>query len=302
MNSKSLLDVDDLSNDQVQDLFKRAKQLATQGFPVPDFQKGKLCALLFFEDSTRTRFSFEIACRRLGMASVRLEEMGSSLSKGETLLDTFLNVQAMKPDFFVIRYREDNELYKALRESSIPVISGGEGKTSHPTQALLDAFTIQQERGQIRGEKVLIVGDVGHSRVAASNIKLLTRLGAEVAVTGPQILTELPAELESRVKRFASLQEGLAWGTVVMALRVQLERLHQGVKTQFSTEQYVKEFGIHREQLKHLRKDAILMHPGPVNQGVELDSYAMADSKSRILQQTENGVYIRSAILEGFLS
>lgn len=302
MNSFSLLDIDDLSNEQIQGFFTRAKQIKTQGFSVSSQFGGKICTQLFFEPSTRTRLSFEMACKRMGISTINFDSAGSSLMKGETLLDTFLNVQAMKPDLMVLRFGEDKDLSAAIKSSPIPVISGGEGKYSHPSQALLDAFTILEERGQLNGEKVLIVGDVGHSRVAASNIKLLTRFGAKVAIAGPDYLTELPKDLETKVTRFSDLREGMKWANVVMALRVQLERMASGTKTQFSPERYAREFGIHQGQLSWLNKDAILLHPGPVNQGVELDWPAMQHSQSRILQQVENGVYIRSAMIERCLS
>lgn len=257
---------------------------------LPSDKRGLTGALLFFEASTRTRMSFETACVRLGIHPLLLEGVaGTSLEKGETLEDTVLNVAAMKPEFLIIRCGEELDLEKMCRQVNMPVINAGWGKKGHPTQALLDAYTIRRHLGSLAGQKVLIVGDVKHSRVAASHFELAQKLDYELAICGPRHF--LPEK--SSVKIFEDLQEGLRWATVAMALRVQLERHEE----KFSLQSYRDQFGFTRDNLRALSNKALIMHPGPINQGTELDTETLADPRSVILDQVHNGVLLRQAIL-----
>lgn len=253
-------------------------------------------AWVFAEPSTRTRLSFQIAASRLGMRSFGIDDPKmASLSKGETLEDTFRVIAAMQPDLMVVRYDQDTEADAALKDLPCMLINGGIGTLEHPTQALLDAFTILSERGQIRGEKVLIVGDVLHSRVANSNLNLLKRLGAEVAYCAPAEF--IPKnDTWKQVQSFGNLKEAVEWATVVMGLRVQKER-HQAANVGFSMAEYRERYRIGGDQLKHFRADGVLMHPGPVIQGVEFSSFVMRDSRCKVLNQVTNGVFIRASLM-----
>lgn len=241
--------------------------------------------------------SFQTAAYRLGHQVLTMElASGSSLSKGETYVDTVLNIAAMKPDVMVVRYGISEELDLLLPELGIPVINAGNGTSAHPTQGLLDAYTIQREMGVVAGQRVLIVGDIKHSRVARSNFDLLSKLGAEVGVCGPD--TFLPAkENLSRFKFFTNLDEGIEWATVYMGLRIQLERHQTAELSLNSTQEYHERFGLNRRRLAKLNKDAIIMHPGPINHGVEFSNDVMNDPRSRVLAQVTNGVLVRAALL-----
>jgi aspartate carbamoyltransferase catalytic subunit len=299
---RSLLDINTFTEAQVFSLFEIAKRVRylhnSKKLNIADLLQSnasKYVAMMFFEPSTRTRSSFEVAAYKLGI-QVLAPEFGpsSSRSKGESLTDTFLNVAAMDPDAIVVRFGEDPELMHTLEKSQIPVINAGSGKSSHPTQALLDAFTICEEFESLRGRKVLIVGDVRHGRVAQSNIKLLTLMGAEVAVCGPQEF--MPQDIDA-VKTMA-IDDGIEWADVVMALRIQLER-HQG-DSAMTKEDYNQQFGVTAARMKKLGA-GILMHPGPINQGVELDAEVLKDPRCRVLTQVKNGVYVRSAVMSQIL-
>ncbi|QDK46570.1 aspartate carbamoyltransferase catalytic subunit [Bdellovibrio sp. ZAP7] len=286
----SILDLVSLEKEKIGRLFSTADQLALNPF-LPSKGFGKTGALLFFEASTRTRMSFETACAQLGIHPMLLDgKSGSSLEKGETLEDTVLNVAAMKPAFVVIRSGDELDFKSLAAKLEMPVINAGWGKKGHPTQALLDAYTIRKHLGKIEGQKVLIVGDARHSRVAASHLELAKKLNYQVAFCGPENF--LPET--SGIKIFHSLSEGLKWATVAMALRVQLER-HQ---VKYSLEDYRKDFGFTVENLKALSANALIMHPGPINQGTEMDAEVLQkDSRCRVLDQVSNGVLIRQAIL-----
>lgn len=256
----------------------------------------KVVALVFAEPSTRTRMSFQVAAGRLGMRSLSLDNpQVASLSKGETLEDTFRNIAAMMPDLMVVRYNTNVDADAVIRELPCPVINGGIGASEHPTQALLDAFTILENRGKVKGEKVLIVGDVLHSRVANSNLMLLKRLGAEIAYCAP-------AEFEPKndgwkgIRSFANLNEGVEWATVVMGLRVQKER-HQSTGIGLSMAEYRERYRIGGDQLKHFRPDGILLHPGPVIKGIEFSAFVMNDKRCKVLDQVTNGVFVRASLM-----
>ncbi|HEX7676387.1 MAG TPA: aspartate carbamoyltransferase catalytic subunit [Bdellovibrio sp.] len=292
-NTNSLIDLVSLEKEKFNTLFSFADQislnkLATQkGF-------GKTGALLFFEASTRTRMSFETASARLGIYPLLLDvKSGTSLEKGETLEDTVLNVAAMNPSYLVIRCGDDLNLSEMAKKVSMPILNAGWGKKGHPTQALLDAYTIRKHLGTCEGQRLLIVGDVRHSRVAASHFELAKKLGYEVAVCGP--VDFLPEKTSLKV--FSNLHEGLQWATVAMALRVQLER--HAMK--YSLTDYREQFGFTSKNLESLSDNALIMHPGPINQGTELDSDVLQDPRCQVLNQVSNGVLIRQAILYSVL-
>lgn len=295
-NGVSVLATQDLSADQVHLLFDSADKILAQGNEIPPISKSMICA--FFEPSTRTRMSFQMAGLQAGVQSINFDASQSSLSKGETLTDTVLNLVAMKPDLFVIRYGDSSELDQLLPTLKLPVLSGGSGKSAHPTQALLDAFTVLKERGRLQGEKVFIVGDIQHSRVARSNYELLTRLGCEVGFCGPKAMLP-PKEKFPKAIYFNSLKEGVSWATVLMGLRIQLERHASGEK--ISDKTYHSEFGINSEVLKGFANDGIIMHPGPINQGVEFAPEVLTDRRCRVLDQVTYGVAVRAALIKKVL-
>jgi aspartate carbamoyltransferase catalytic subunit len=224
---------------------------------------------------------------------------GSSLSKGETHGDTVLNIAAMDPDVMIVRYGRSPELDTLLPTLGMPVLNAGSGASAHPTQALLDAYTITRERRNIAGERVLIVGDIRHSRVARSNFDVLKKLGAEVAVCGPDRL--LPTEDIEGIQVFHDLDEATRWCSIYMGLRIQLERHEAHQLNLESQDDYHHHFGLTKERLKILAKDAMIMHPGPINHGVEFCLDVMRDPRCRVLEQVTNGVLIRGALLARIL-
>lgn len=263
-------------------------------------------ANIFFENSTRTRLSFELAEKRLSADVVNFSASGSSVAKGETLTDTVNNILAMKVDMVVMRHSNPgacvflaNELKKNPKSAHARIINAGDGTHEHPTQALLDAFSIKNHFGKIEGLKVLIVGDIMHSRVALSNIYCLKKLGAQVKLCGPATL--IPKHIETLgVEVEHDLHKALLWCDVANVLRIQLER--QDIKYFPSLREYAMKFGINKKVLSKLDKEILIMHPGPINRGVELDG-DVADSKhSIILDQVENGVAVRMAVLYSLAS
>jgi aspartate carbamoyltransferase catalytic subunit len=256
--------------------------------------RGRTVVNLFFEASTRTRASFEIAGKRLSADVVNFTPQGSSLKKAESILDTARTLDAMDPDAVVVRHAVAGVPKRIADVLAAPVINAGDGAHEHPTQALLDLFTVRQQKGRIDGLTVTIVGDILHSRVARSNIQGFLKLGAEVRVAAPPPM--IPAAVETLgVKAFTSLREALDGADVVMALRIQNERLTGSYFA--SVREYSATFGIDRAKLHYAKEDAIVMHPGPVNRGVEL-SYDLTDDRpSVILDQVRNGVAIRMAVL-----
>ena len=256
--------------------------------------RGKTVVNLFFEPSTRTRSSFEIAEKRLSADSLNFSSKSSALVKGESLIDTAMNLQAMAPDLIVIRHGHPGVPHMLAERIDAGVINAGDGAHEHPTQALLDALTIRQAKGRLEGLTVAIVGDIEHSRVVRSNIHLLTKMGATVRVAGPR--TMMPIGVETLGVEVAyGLEEAIAGADVVMMLRIQLER--QGKKLFPSVREYFQLFGLTRERLKVAKRDAIVMHPGPMNRGVEIASDVADGSRSVILEQVANGVTVRMAIL-----
>lgn len=251
-------------------------------------------ANLFFENSTRTRLSFELAEKRLSADVINFSASSSSVSKGETLIDTVNNILSMKVDMVVMRHPKPGAAYFLSQEVDSIIVNAGDGAHEHPTQALLDAFSIQEELGSLAGKKVVIVGDILHSRVALSNILCLQKMGAEVQVCGPSTL--MPKYIESLgVKQSFNLRESLEWCDVANMLRVQHER--QDLKYFPSIREYTQQFGIDKALLDSLKKEIVIMHPGPINRGVEISTEVADSDQSIILNQVENGVAIRMAVL-----
>ena len=258
--------------------------------------KGRTVVNLFFENSTRTRTSFELAALRLGANVINMQIGSSSVSKGETLIDTAVTLNAMHPDVLVVRHPQSGAVKLLSEKVNCAVVNGGDGSHEHPTQALLDALTIRRRRNKIEGLKVAICGDVAHSRVARSNFYLLLTLGAEVRVIAPRTL--IPSELARLgVQTFTDMREGLKDCDIVMMLRVQNERMTGSFIP--SVREYFRFFGLDREKLALAKPDALIMHPGPMNRGVEIDSDVADDfERSVIREQVELGVAVRMAILE----
>lgn len=251
-------------------------------------------ANLFFENSTRTKLSFELAQKRLSADVINFSASQSSVKKGETLLDTVNNILSMKVDMIVMRHPNPGASVFLSQHVQVPIINAGDGAHEHPTQALLDSFSIREKLGEVSGKKIVIVGDILHSRVALSNIFALQMQGAEVCVCGPKSL--IPKHIESLgVKVELNLQKALSWCDVANVLRIQNERLD--VSYFPSTREYVQQYGITQEILNQLDKPIVIMHPGPINRGVEITSEVADGSHSIILEQVENGVAVRMAVL-----
>jgi len=297
MMGRGLLGIEDLERADIETILETAERMQEVGRrdvkKVPTL-RGRTIVNLFFEPSTRTRTSFEIAGKRLSADVVNFTPASSSLTKAETILDTAKNLDAMAPDAVVVRHAVAGVPKRIADELGAPVINAGDGAHEHPTQALLDLLTVREEKGRIDGLTVTIIGDVAHSRVARSDIYAFRKMGAEVRLAAPP--TMLPADVESLgVKGFTSLREAIDGADVVMALRIQFERLAGALFP--SVREYSATFGVDRAKLRYAKDDAIVMHPGPVNRGVEL-SHDLADHRpSVILDQVRNGVAIRMAVL-----
>ncbi len=256
--------------------------------------RGKTVVNCFFEASTRTRVSFEIAEKRLSADAVNFSSSGSSVSKGETLLDTVKNLEAMSPDVLVIRHSAAGAAQFVAARVRAAVVNAGDGRHEHPTQALLDLFTMRKHKGRIEGLTVAILGDIANSRVARSNIHALTKLGARVRVCGPP--TMLPPQVERLgVEATSDVRQAVAGADVVMALRIQKERL--GRASFPSLREYARYFGLNNAVLDRAAPDAIVMHPGPMNRGVEISSEVADGPRSVILEQVESGVAVRMAVI-----
>jgi aspartate carbamoyltransferase catalytic subunit len=250
---------------------------------------------LFFENSTRTRISFELAEKRLSADTINFTASGSSVSKGETLLDTVNNILSMKVDMVVMRHSASGAPHFLAKHIPAAIINAGDGINEHPTQALLDAFSITEKLGKLEGVKVAIIGDIMHSRVAQSNIHLLKKMGAEVIVCGPPTLIPKYMQEAFGVRVEYNLRKALEWCDVANVLRIQLERQNQVLFS--SLREYNLTYGISKKLLNSLPKPVTIMHPGPINRGVELDSDVADSDQSIILQQVENGVAVRMAVL-----
>ena len=293
---KNLISTADLSIPQIRDILTAAHALrpfCEKRKSVPLLQ-GKTIVNLFFENSTRTRTSFELATRKLGGNTLNFAAATSSTQKGETLVDTAKNIAAMQADCLVVRHGSAGSPAILANSLDLAIVNAGDGFHEHPTQALLDAFTMELKLGSLTGKKVLIVGDIAHSRVARSNIYLLKKMGAEVFVCGPPTL--LPPHVETLgVKYSYHLNEFLPHVDVVMALRIQKERQNQMQVPSLS--EYARFWGLRAHHIPQLKKGAIIMHPGPVNRGVEVDSAIADGPQSVILDQVFNGIVVRMAVL-----
>lgn len=294
---KDLLGIADLSAAEIQlilDTAESFREVAERPIKKVPTLRGKTVLNLFFESSTRTRSSFELAEKRLSADSLNFSTSASSLSKGESLVDTALTLQAMAPDLIVIRHAYPGVPQMLARRLAAGVINAGDGAHEHPTQALLDAFTIRQRKGRLEGLKVAIVGDIEHSRVVRSNVLLLSKMGARVTVAGPR--TMMPAAVEKLGARVAfTLEDAIRGADVVMMLRIQLERQSRILFP--SVKEYFNLFGLTRERLKMAKRNAIVMHPGPMNRGVEIASDVADGATSVILEQVTNGLAVRMAVL-----
>jgi aspartate carbamoyltransferase catalytic subunit len=294
---KDLIGLEGLSADQIRlildtaEPFKEVSERAIKKVPA---LRGKTIVNLFFEASTRTRISFEFAEKRLSADTVNVATTGSSVSKGETLVDTARNLEAMRIDMVVIRHPSSGAAQFLGDRIGSNVINAGDGKHEHPTQGLLDLLTLRDRFGRIEGLKVAICGDVLHSRVARSNIWGLLKLGAEVALCGPATL--IPRELvELGVQIIPRIDDAMAWADALNVLRLQLERMQGGFIP--SLREYNRVFGVTRERLERVAKDLVILHPGPMNRGVEIDSDVADGPNSVILPQVTNGVAVRMAVL-----
>jgi aspartate carbamoyltransferase catalytic subunit len=293
---KHLIAAADLKVDEIQRILAVAKifsDYVSRGETIPLLQ-GKTVVNLFFENSTRTRTSFEIATRRLGGGVLNFAASTSSVQKGETLIDTARNIEAMGAHCWVVRHSSAGSPSVLAKSTQVPVVNAGDGFHEHPTQGLLDAYTIQEKLGKIAGKRIVILGDIAHSRVARSNIYILKKLGASVAVCGPPTL--LPPNPEVLGVDYAYRpEELLPKADVVMALRIQLERQNRHQLP--SIAEYSQFWGLNRDRAKLLKKGAIILHPGPINRGVELDPEVADSPTSVILDQVANGVLVRMAVL-----
>ena len=292
-----LIGIKDLSPEDIQLIFKTAdsfKEVINRPIKKVPSLRDITIANLFFENATRTKLSFELAEKRLSADIVNFSASGSSVKKGETLVDTVNNILSMKVDLVVMRHPNPGAAAFLSKKIGAKVINAGDGTHEHPTQALLDAYSIRERLGSVKGKKVVIVGDILHSRVALSNIYCLQKLGAEVMVCGP--LNLIPKGMEALgVKVSTNLKEALEWCDVANMLRIQLER--QDEKFFPSLREYAMLFGLNKELLDSLSKKIIVMHPGPINRGVEITSDVADSDQSIILQQVENGVAIRMAVI-----
>jgi len=255
--------------------------------------RGKTVVNLFFEPSTRTRSSFEIAEKVLSADSLSITTSGSSVAKGETLLDTAKNLEAMNPDMLIVRHQASGAPHLLARHCRSAIVNAGDGAHEHPTQALLDALTLRQRKGRLKGLRVAIVGDILHSRVARSNLWLLTKMGAEVVLCGPPTL--IPPGLEGLASTTYRIDEAVEGADAIMMLRIQLERMTGGFFP--SLREYHLRYGLTEERVRRARKDVVVLHPGPLNRGVEIASEVADGPYSVILDQVTNGVAVRMAVL-----
>lgn len=295
---KHLLDLKGMSETEIQEILNegfRMKREVLQNGKKDDCLKGKSIITLFFENSTRTRLSFELASKYLGATAANIAASSSSVAKGETLLDTVKTIDSMGADVIIIRHSSSGAQEFVSDYTKASIVNAGDGLHAHPTQALLDMMTIQEKKGDLKGLRVAIVGDVKHSRVARSNIYGLKTMGAEVVLAGPSTL--MPAEIERMgVKAYTDVDKAITGADVVMGLRIQLERQKKGSFP--SVAEYHKYFGVNEERMRLAAKDAILMHPGPVNRGVELSADIIDGAQSVIEEQVTNGVCVRMAVLK----
>ncbi|MGI8581894.1 MAG: aspartate carbamoyltransferase catalytic subunit [Chitinophagaceae bacterium] len=298
LSTKHLLGIKDLQKSDIELILATAKQfkevLQRPIKKVPSLRDTTIVNL-FYENSTRTRISFELAEKRLSADTINFSLLGSSITKGETLLDTVNNILSMKVDMVVMRHSASGAPHFLAKHIPAAIINAGDGINEHPTHALLDGFSIQEKSGTLEGKKVVLIGDIMHSRVALSNIYLLKKMGAEVMVAGPPTLIpkHIKAALDVQVEY--NLKKALQWCDVANVLRIQLERQNQVLFS--SLREYNLAYGVSKKLLESLSREIVIMHPGPINRGVEIDSDVADSNQSIILQQVENGVAIRMAVL-----
>ena len=297
LNRKDLLEIKELSGEEILSILNTAesfKEVTGRDIKKVPTLRGKTVVNLFFEPSTRTRTSFELAAKRLSADVINFSVATSSVTKGETLLDTARNIEAMRSDYIVIRHPASGAPHILAKNLKSSVINAGDGAHEHPTQALLDMFTIKEKKGRIAGLKIAIIGDIAHSRVARSNIYGLTRLGAEVILVGPAAL--IPPEVEGLgVSVFYNMEDALMDVDVIMVLRLQLER--QGKNYFPSLREYAGLYSLTPERVKSAKEDVMIMHPGPINRGIEIAPDVADGMSSVILEQVTNGIAVRMAVL-----
>ncbi len=297
LSVRHLLGIKDLPKEDIELIFSTAvnfKDVINRPIKKVPSLRDITIANLFFENSTRTKLSFELAEKRLSADVINFSASGSSLSKGETLIDTVNNILAMKVDMVVMRHPKPGSAIFLSKHIQANIVNAGDGTHEHPTQALLDAFSIREKIGNVEGKKVVIVGDILHSRVALSNILCLQKLGAEVMVCGPvTLIPRYIAEIGVQVEY--NLRKALEWCDVANMLRIQMER--QDIKYFPSLREYVMLYGLNKTLLESLNKEIVILHPGPINRGVEITSDVADSGQSIILDQVENGVAIRMAVL-----
>lgn len=294
---KDLLGLEDLSRAEIDLILTTAesfKEVSTREIKKVPALRGKTVVNLFYEPSTRTRVSFEVAAKRLSADVINIASETSSVKKGETLIDTGMNIQALKADIVVMRHNYSGAAAMLARALEISVVNAGDGWHEHPTQALLDIFTLKEKLGKIEGLKVSIVGDIAHSRVARSNIWGLTKLGAKVTVCAPEML--IPANIEEMgVKATCDIEEAIKGADALNILRMQFERDELAAFPEQL--EYFKNFGITQERLEHAKKEVLIMHPGPINRGIEIASDVADGKNSVIIEQVTNGIAVRMAVL-----
>jgi aspartate carbamoyltransferase catalytic subunit len=291
--TRSLLELEHLSADEITSFLKLARRMESRS-PRP-LLRGKRIALLFYESSTRTRVSFEFAAKLLGTHTSVISATASSIEKGESLVDTGKTLQALGADCIVIRHPSSGAPHVLARNLKIPIINAGDGMHEHPSQALLDAYTILRHKKSLKGLRVTMIGDIQHSRVVRSNVHLLSKFGAQITLCGPpDLLPDYAASLAPGVKISRHVEEAARKADVLMMLRVQKERL-AGLK--LDADSYVAHYQLTPERLKLAKSDAIVMHPGPMIRGMEIQSEVADGSQSVIEEQVHNGVYVRMAIL-----
>ncbi len=299
MKNKHILSINDLSIKDISNILTKAEKILNRKNKKKISFSNKNIINLFFEDSTRTLTSFELAGKQLGASVINMSIATSSIKKGETLIDTAMTLNAMNPDILIVRHNMSGVPYLLSEKVNCSVINAGDGSNEHPTQALLDALTIKRHKKKISGLEVAILGDVLHSRVARSNIYLLNKLGAKIRVISPPTL--LPPKIEELgVKVFKSLEDGLKDVDIIMVLRIQKERMSGSFVP--SEKEFFKFWGLDRKKLNNAKKNALVMHPGPINRGIEIDSDVADDiGRSLILEQVKLGVAIRMSIIDELL-
>ena len=297
LTTKDLLGIKELSPEEINLILDTAagfKDVLGRDIKKVPTLRGRTAVNLFFEPSTRTRTSFELAAKRLSTDVINFSVPTSSVVKGESIIDTALTVQALGADFIIIRHSSAGVPHLLSKQLKASIINAGDGTNEHPTQALLDAFTIKEKKGKIEGLTIAIVGDITHSRVAKSNIYCLTRLGAKVRLIGPPTL--IPKEIENmRVEVFHNMEDGLKGVDVLMMLRIQMERQGKGFFP--SIEEYSKNWGLTSERFARAKHNVVVMHPGPMNRGIEITSEIADGPSSVILEQVTNGIAVRMAVM-----